>query len=69
MPLYNVKCMNCDAIQELLVSLKDITDDGRVLQVSCPICDHIHLKKLNSFEGSSAVIHVTGYNAANGYSK
>lgn len=69
MPLYDIQCLNCQAINEMLISAKNITEDNRVLQITCPICDHIHLKKLNSFEGSSAIIHVTGYNAANGYSK
>jgi hypothetical protein len=53
----------------MIISSKKITDEGLVLEVACPACGKCHLKKMHSYEGSKATIHVTGYSAANGYSK
>lgn len=68
MPIFNVQCVFCDYKGEMLINPKLVDDDNMILEITCPSCGEIRLKKIFSMNGKNR-INITGYSAANGYSK
>jgi putative FmdB family regulatory protein len=60
MPIYNVKCEECDSVSEILVRHSQVDENNNVYDASCPVCGNQHLVKLPSYEGSS--FHLKGQN-------
>lgn len=68
MPIFNVSCQFCDYTGEALINPKLVDDNNMILEITCPQCSEVRLKKTFSMNGKNR-INITGYSAANGYSK
>lgn len=58
MPIYNVKCNDCNVIIELILKFSQIEENDTVKDVVCPVCGKEHLTKLPSLDGGS--FHLKG---------
>lgn len=68
MPIFNVRCQYCDYEGEALINPKLVDDDNMILEVTCPSCGEIRLKKTFSMDGRNT-FSISGYSFKNGYSK
>ena len=68
MAIYNVKCLFCDFEGEALINPKLVSEDDLILEITCPQCGEIRLKKTYSMTGKNT-FSISGYSFKNGYSK
>jgi predicted nucleic acid-binding Zn ribbon protein len=53
MPIYMIKCLDCNSLNEMIIKYSQIDDNNNVSEEFCPACGKPHLVKLPTLEGGS----------------
>jgi len=53
MPIYLVKCSECNQVNEMILKYSQIDENNNVSEEVCVVCGKPHLVKLPTLEGGS----------------
>ena len=67
MPVYLIKCEDCNSINEMLVNFSQVDENNNVKNEVCPTCGKQHLTKLPTLEGGSFQLRGQGWFKTGGY--
>jgi len=61
MPIYMIKCEECNQVNEMIVNYSQVDENNNVSEEVCLVCGSPHLVKLPTLEGGSFQLKGKGW--------